>query len=48
MLLFVIISIVSCKWKMNRVLGLAMVLLYFIFVALSIMLQYRVIVCPVG
>ncbi|XP_063760630.1 sodium/potassium/calcium exchanger 1 isoform X2 [Eleginops maclovinus] len=48
MLLFVIISIASCKWKMNKTLGLTMFLLYFIFLVLSVMLEDRIIVCPVS
>ncbi|XP_075993947.1 sodium/potassium/calcium exchanger 1 [Genypterus blacodes] len=48
MLLFVTISIASCKWKMNKVLGFTMFLLYFIFLVLSVMLEDRIIVCPVS
>nr|XP_061812870.1 sodium/potassium/calcium exchanger 1-like [Nerophis lumbriciformis] len=48
MLLFVIISIASCKWKMNKALGFTMFLLYFIFLVISVMLEDRVIVCPVS
>ncbi|KAK2917805.1 hypothetical protein Q8A73_004551 [Channa argus] len=48
MLLFVIISIASCKWKMNKVLGFTMFLLYFIFLVLSVMLEDRIIVCPIS
>lgn len=48
MLLFVIISIASCKWKMNKVLGSTMFLLYFIFLVLSVMLEDRIIICPVS
>ncbi|XP_008410440.2 sodium/potassium/calcium exchanger 1 [Poecilia reticulata] len=48
MLLFVIISIAVCKWKMNKVLGFTMFLLYFIFLVLSVMLEDRVIICPVS
>ncbi|XP_040894336.1 sodium/potassium/calcium exchanger 1-like [Toxotes jaculatrix] len=48
MLLFVIISIASCKWKMNKALGSTMFLLYFIFLVLSVMLEDRIIVCPVS
>lgn len=48
MLLFVIISIASCKWNMNKALGLTMFLLYFIFVVLSVMLEDRIIICPVS
>ncbi|KAM9352355.1 sodium/potassium/calcium exchanger 1-like [Symphorus nematophorus] len=46
MLLFFIISIASCKWKINKVFGLTMLLLYFIFVVVSLMLKYRIIMCP--
>ncbi|KAM7396782.1 hypothetical protein PAMP_019794 [Pampus punctatissimus] len=48
MLLFVIISIATCKWKMNKVLGATMFLLYFIFLVLSVMLEDRIIICPVS
>ncbi|XP_061917099.1 sodium/potassium/calcium exchanger 1-like isoform X2 [Entelurus aequoreus] len=48
MLLFVIISIACCKWKMNKGLGFTMFLLYFIFLVLSVMLEDRVIICPVS
>ncbi|XP_056272214.1 sodium/potassium/calcium exchanger 1 isoform X2 [Pseudoliparis swirei] len=48
MLLFVIISIASCKWKMNKMLGFTMFLLYFIFLVLSVMLEDRIISCPVS
>ncbi|KAM8890708.1 sodium/potassium/calcium exchanger 1 isoform 2-T2 [Spinachia spinachia] len=48
MLLFVIISIAVCKWKMNKLLGFSMFLLYFIFLVLSVMLEDRIIVCPIS
>ncbi|KAG7522545.1 sodium/potassium/calcium exchanger 1 [Solea senegalensis] len=48
MLIFVIISIAFCKWKMNKVLGFTMFLLYFIFLVLSVMLEDRIITCPVS
>ncbi|XP_068595858.1 sodium/potassium/calcium exchanger 1 [Brachionichthys hirsutus] len=48
MLLLFIISIASCKWKMNKALGFTMFLLYFIFLVLSVMLEDRIIVCPVS
>ncbi|XP_051238571.1 sodium/potassium/calcium exchanger 1-like isoform X1 [Dicentrarchus labrax] len=48
MLIFVIVSIASCKWKMNKALGSTMFLLYFIFLVLSVMLEDRIIVCPVS
>ncbi|KAL4641977.1 sodium/potassium/calcium exchanger 1-like isoform X2 [Arapaima gigas] len=48
MLLFVIISIAACKWKMNKMLGLTMFFLYFVFLLLSVLLEDRIIVCPVS
>ncbi|KAL0968886.1 hypothetical protein UPYG_G00273170 [Umbra pygmaea] len=48
MLLFVIISIALCHWKMNKKLGSTMFLLYFIFLLLSVMLEDRIILCPVS
>ncbi|XP_067276575.1 sodium/potassium/calcium exchanger 1 isoform X3 [Pseudorasbora parva] len=48
MLLFVIISIAACKWRMNKVLGFTMFILYFVFLVLSVMLEDRIIICPVS
>lgn len=47
MLLFVIISIAIFKWKMNIGLALVMFVLYFAFVAMSLLLEYRIIDCEV-
>ncbi|MFT7806356.1 sodium/potassium/calcium exchanger 2 isoform X2 [Arapaima gigas] len=48
MLLFVIISIAVCKWRMSKLLGFIMFLLYFVFLVVSVMLEDKVIVCPVS
>ncbi|CAL8245753.1 unnamed protein product [Lota lota] len=48
MLLFVIISIAACRWRMSRSLGLTMFVLYFLFLVLSVMLEDRILVCPVS
>ncbi|NXX84286.1 NCKX1 protein, partial [Urocolius indicus] len=48
MLLFVIISIAACKWKMNKILGLTMFALYFVFLIISVMLEDKIISCPVS
>lgn len=47
MLLFVIISITVCRWKMSKRLGLSMFLLYLLFLVLSVLLEKRIILCPV-
>ncbi|KAL3067136.1 hypothetical protein OYC64_016974 [Pagothenia borchgrevinki] len=47
MLLFVIISIAACKWKMSKSLGLLMFLLYVVFLVLSVMLEDKIITCPI-
>ncbi|XP_069023631.1 sodium/potassium/calcium exchanger 2-like [Embiotoca jacksoni] len=47
MLLFVIISIAACKWRMSKLLGSFMFLLYFVFLIVSVMLEDKVINCPV-
>ncbi|XP_055684990.1 sodium/potassium/calcium exchanger Nckx30C isoform X4 [Lutzomyia longipalpis] len=47
MLLFVILSIACFRWRMNKSLGLTMFLLYFVFVAVSLMFEYDFIECPV-
>ncbi|XP_077569109.1 sodium/potassium/calcium exchanger 1-like [Stigmatopora nigra] len=48
MLLFVIISIATCHWKMSRMLGLTMFTLYFVFLVLSVLLEDRILICPVS
>ncbi|KAM8972756.1 sodium/potassium/calcium exchanger 1 isoform 2-T2 [Pelodytes ibericus] len=48
MLLFVIFSIAYCKWRMNKFLGFTMFVLYFVFVIVSVMLEDRIIVCPIS
>lgn len=48
MLLFVIISIAACKWRMSKLLGFLMFLLYFVFLVVSVMLEDKVISCPVS
>ncbi|XP_054474556.1 sodium/potassium/calcium exchanger 1-like [Anoplopoma fimbria] len=48
MLLFVIISIAVCRWKMSRKLGLTMFILYFVFLVLSVMLEDRMLTCPIS
>ncbi|XP_043510302.1 sodium/potassium/calcium exchanger Nckx30C isoform X5 [Frieseomelitta varia] len=47
MLSFVIFSIACFKWRMNKGLGFTMFLLYFVFVAVSLMFEYEMLVCPV-
>ncbi|XP_062864407.1 sodium/potassium/calcium exchanger 2-like isoform X2 [Trichomycterus rosablanca] len=48
MLLFVIISIAACKWKMSKLLGFIMFLLYIVFLVVSVMLEDKIIACPVS
>uniref|UniRef100_A0A3B3R3Z4 Solute carrier family 24 member 2 n=1 Tax=Paramormyrops kingsleyae TaxID=1676925 RepID=A0A3B3R3Z4_9TELE len=48
MLLFVIISIAACKWRMSKLLGFIMFLLYFVFLVVSVMLEDKVIMCPIS
>ncbi|XP_057710965.1 sodium/potassium/calcium exchanger 2-like isoform X6 [Corythoichthys intestinalis] len=48
MLLFVIISIAACKWRMSKLLGFIMFMLYFVFLVVSVMLEDRVLICPVS
>ncbi|RXN30134.1 sodium potassium calcium exchanger 2 isoform X1 [Labeo rohita] len=48
MLLFVIISIAACKWKMSKLLGFIMFLLYIVFLVVSVLLEDKVIVCPIS
>ncbi|XP_037336802.2 sodium/potassium/calcium exchanger 2-like isoform X2 [Pungitius pungitius] len=48
MLLFVIVSIAACKWRMSKLLGFIMFMLYFVFLVVSVMLEDKVIMCPVS
>ncbi|XP_036066265.1 sodium/potassium/calcium exchanger 1 isoform X3 [Oryzias melastigma] len=48
MLLFVIISIAACRWKMSKMLGLTMFVLYFVFLVLSVLLEDRILTCPIS
>lgn len=48
MLLFVILSIAFCKWRMNKFLGFLMFGLYFVFLIVSVLLEDKVIQCPVS
>ncbi|KAK7909718.1 hypothetical protein WMY93_014402 [Mugilogobius chulae] len=48
MLLFVIISIAACKWRMSKLLGFIMFMLYLVFLVVSVMLEDRIISCPVS
>ncbi|XP_055488738.1 sodium/potassium/calcium exchanger 2-like isoform X2 [Leucoraja erinacea] len=47
MLIFVILSIGACRWKMNKILGLIMFILYVVFLIVSVLLEEKVIQCPV-
>ncbi|KAK3507613.1 hypothetical protein QTP70_030797 [Hemibagrus guttatus] len=48
MLIFVIVSIAMCKWKMSKLLGFLMFMLYFVFLVVSVMLEDKIITCPVS
>lgn len=46
MLIVLVMTIVSTNWKMNHILGFAMIALYGVFVWISLQLQYGTINCP--
>ncbi|XP_050688120.1 sodium/potassium/calcium exchanger Nckx30C-like isoform X3 [Eriocheir sinensis] len=46
MLMFVIVAIACSKWKMNKGLGMTMFVLYFIFVCMSLLFEYKFFSCP--
>lgn len=48
MLIFVILSIALCKWRMNKILGFIMFGLYFAFLVVSVLLEDKVLECPVS
>ncbi|XP_076816479.1 sodium/potassium/calcium exchanger 2-like isoform X2 [Clavelina lepadiformis] len=45
MLLFVVISIAVCRWKMSKKLGVTMLILYVVFLVFSLLLELSVIDC---
>ncbi|XP_048732813.1 sodium/potassium/calcium exchanger 2-like [Ostrea edulis] len=47
MLIAVIVAIAISKWRMNKALGFSMLILYVIFLILSVLLSLKIIVCPV-
>ena len=47
MLLVVVVVIAASKWKMTKVMGGAMLVLYAVFVVLSVLLELKIVSCPV-
>ena len=47
MLVVLVVTIVICGWKMNKWMGFMMLILYGVFVALSLMLERGTIQCPI-
>jgi len=46
MLVVLVGTIIACGWKMNRGMGAAMLGLYVVFVIISLLLEYKVLICP--
>uniref|UniRef100_A0A672J3K4 Sodium/potassium/calcium exchanger 1 n=1 Tax=Salarias fasciatus TaxID=181472 RepID=A0A672J3K4_SALFA len=44
--LFAIVLMLCCKWRMSKLLGSSMILLYIIFLVICFLLHSQVIVCP--
>lgn len=47
MLITLIIVIAASKWRMSKILGVSMLVLYVVFLVLSVLLEIQVIICPV-
>lgn len=47
-LFFFITSVASCRWRISWMLGSGMVFFYLVFVAVSLMMQFDIIVCPIS
>ncbi|XP_031560745.1 sodium/potassium/calcium exchanger 2-like isoform X2 [Actinia tenebrosa] len=45
MLIAVVLSIAILKWRMSKLLGAAMFLLYIVFIIMSLLLEYKIIPC---
>ena len=48
MLIMVIVLIAAFRWKMNKAMGFAMLGLYCIFLAIALLLEFRIIQCPLS
>lgn len=46
MLIAVVVAIAISKWRMSKLLGATMFMLYVVFLVLSLLLQYDEITCP--
>lgn len=46
MLVVLVGTIIACGWKMNRAMGAAMLVLYGVFVLISLLLEYKILICP--
>jgi hypothetical protein len=44
--MFVVLSIMLFRWRMNKGLGAVMFVLYFIFLGVSLLFEYNVLTCP--
>ncbi|XP_033750802.1 sodium/potassium/calcium exchanger 2-like isoform X2 [Pecten maximus] len=47
MLMAVIVSIAASKWRMSRMLGIIMLVLYVMFLVLSVLLEINILPCPI-
>ena len=45
MLLMVVTTIAACGWRMNKFTGVAMFILYVVFVAATLLLEYDILRC---
>ncbi|MCL4129410.1 UNVERIFIED_CONTAM: hypothetical protein GTU68_025157 [Idotea baltica] len=46
MMLFALISIMCSRWKLNKCLGASLLLLYILFVCVSLSFHYDLVKCP--
>ena len=47
MLILLIIMIAAFKWRMNKAMGICCLVLYFVFLAIALLLEYDIIKCNV-
>ncbi|OZC08272.1 K+-dependent Na+/Ca+ exchanger family protein [Onchocerca flexuosa] len=45
-LIFLVIAVILCRWKLNKIFGMAMLIAYLAFCLLSVLLELGYIVCP--
>ena len=47
MLVFIFVLIMSMKWRLNRIMGVIMLVLYFLFLVMAVLIGFKTIKCNI-